>query len=71
VGTEGVIKSIDVITTFPQLSEPVAVPVAAGSVGSGHSTVTSAGSVNAGSIVSFTVIIWVTVIELPHSSVTL
>ena len=49
--------SEEVIVTPPHVSEPVAVPVAPGSVLIPHSTVTSAGQVTDGGIVSTTVII--------------
>jgi len=61
--------SLKVIATVPQVSAPVAVPVAAGSVGSVHSTVASAGKVNDGGVVSTTVIVWSKDVAFPHASV--
>jgi len=49
--------STNVMTTSLHVSEPVAVPVAVGSVGSVHSTVASTGIVSDGSVVSTTVMV--------------
>ena len=52
-----------------QLSVAVAVPVEAGSVEASHSTVTSAGRVIAGGVLSWIVIVWSQVAESPQGSV--
>ena len=51
----GTLESLDVIVTLPQVSEPVASPVAAGLVSPVHSTVASAGTTSSGAVVSTTV----------------
>ena len=53
-GTE---LSLKVIATVPQMSEPVAMPVADGSVDIPHSTVASAGQLILGGVVSTTLMI--------------
>ena len=61
--------SENVIVTFPQESEPLALPVSAGSVLSLHSIVMSSGTVKTGAVLSSTVMVCVSETELPHSSV--
>src|SRR6202163_2553282 len=57
------------MVTPPQVSEPVALPVAAGLVSPVHSTVLSAGQVIEGLVVSMIVTVWTHVSKLPQSSV--
>ena len=57
------------MVTFPQESLPVAVPVAEGSVGSVHSTVTLLGIVRVGAVVSTTLMICTCLVVLLQSSV--
>ena len=52
----------------PQLSVAVAVPVTAGSVGVPQGSVKSGGQVIAGAVVSWTVIVCVQMLALPHGS---
>ena len=62
-------ESLNVIVTSPHESLPVALPVAAGSVDSVHSTVTSAGADIDGGVVSLIVMIWISELALSQSSV--
>jgi hypothetical protein len=48
----------------------VAMPVALVDVFAEHSRLRSAGTVNTGGIVSFTVIVWIALVVCPHSSAT-
>ena len=54
---------------LPQMSDPVAMPVASGEVDIPHSTVTSGGQTMVGGVVSTIVMIWVQVLVSPQSSV--
>ena len=65
----GVKTSLKVMVVLPQMSDPVAMPVASGEVDIPHSTVASGGQTMAGGVVSTTVMIWVQVLVNPHSSV--
>src|SRR5262245_41038830 len=65
------VTSLWVIAGVEQLSVAVAVPVAAGLVSAGHSSVASGGQLIAGGVVSTTVIVAVQVAKRPLSSVTL
>src|SRR5439155_25109181 len=57
------------MAALPQVSLPVAVPVAVGSVEAVHSTVLLAGQLMVGAVVSTTVMVWSQVLLLPQSSV--
>jgi hypothetical protein len=61
--------SLSVMVTLPQVSLPVATPVAALVVSSVHSTCTSAGAVTLGAVVSTTVMVCVPLDTFPLSSV--
>src|SRR5580765_5966077 len=61
--------SLCVIETVPQVSLPVAVPVALGAVEPVHSTIASGTSLIVGAVVSTMVMVWTQVAKLPHSSV--
>src|SRR5439155_10576561 len=57
------------MAALPQVSLPVAVPVAVGSVEAVHSTVLLAGQLMVGAVVSTTVMVWSQVLLLPQASV--
>ena len=57
------------MSTVPHVSEPVAVPVAAGLVSPVHSTVALSGQVIDGGVVSTTVIVCAQLVLCPHWSV--
>ena len=59
----------NVTVTAPQLSVAVTDDVAAVGTSASHCTVTAEGHVTAGGVVSFTVMVCVQVVELPHGSV--
>src|SRR6185503_135242 len=61
--------SLCVIVTVPQVSLPVAVPVALGAVEPVHSTVASGTSLIVGAVVSTMVMVWVDRAVLPQTSV--
>ena len=65
----GTLASLYVIATAPQLSVPVAEPVAAGLVSPVHSTVAAAGQVMVGAVVSTTEMVWSPDAELAQASV--
>ena len=60
--------SLSVMVTAPQLSVPVATPVAAELLSASHSMVTSGGQVMTGGVVSTTVMICTQLSLLPQSS---
>src|SRR5687768_17958736 len=57
------------VTVPPQLSEVITLAGFAGGIFTAHWTVTFVGQVIAGGVLSKTVITWLQVAELPHSSV--
>src|SRR5213592_735610 len=61
--------SLCVIETVPQVSLPVAVPVAPGAVEPAHSTMASGTSLIVGAVVSTMVMVWVDWAVLPQASV--
>src|SRR3989441_5947564 len=65
----GAKASVWLMATLPQVSLPVAVPVAMGSVETVHSTVVLAGQVIDGLVVSTTVMVCTRFVVLPESSV--
>ena len=65
----GVKTSLKVIVVLPQLSDPVAMPVASGNVDIPHSTLASGGQTMLGGVVSTIVMIWVQLVVNPQLSV--
>jgi len=63
------VLSIELMLTPLQLSLPLAVPLAAILVSAGQSSTASAGQLIEGAVMSTTVITWLHLVLLPHSSV--